>query len=185
MKLPWSKGVETVTDGNPSSRPKAVKTSEWDRTDLSGTRRNVREVIQYWLLAGSASALQSWRTDSFFELGKQVSTDMRIARSLVAGALIAGAASVFAMLGAGSAGAVEMAPTQGGVRVDLSPGDTQWVSENGFGNTLAALPHPSAASFGQALDGAAKVSSEHPTGRVVFTVYGPMDELNGTMLAVK
>ncbi|WP_280454598.1 hypothetical protein [Nocardia brasiliensis] len=67
---------------------------------------------------------------------------MRIVRSLVAGALIAGAASVFAMLGAGSAGAVAVTPLPGGVQVDLSPADTVWVAQNRFGQTLAGLPHP-------------------------------------------
>ncbi|ONM48673.1 hypothetical protein [Nocardia donostiensis] len=110
---------------------------------------------------------------------------MRVARSLVTGALIAGAASVFAVLGAGSANAVAVTPLPGGVRVDLSPADTQWVSQTGFGHVIAGLPHPSAASFGQALDGAARVSAAHPTGRVVFTVFGPLDQLNGTMLALQ
>lgn len=110
---------------------------------------------------------------------------MRVARSLATGVLIAGAASVIATLGAGSAGAVAVTPLPGGVRVDLSPADTRWVHQNQFGHTLAGLPHPSAASFGQALDSAAAVSSEHPNGRVVFTVYGPLHQLNGTMLALQ
>ncbi|MFG1792036.1 hypothetical protein [Nocardia sp. NPDC049149] len=109
---------------------------------------------------------------------------MRIVRSLVAGALIAGAASVFAMLGAGSAGAVAVTPLPGGVQVDLSSADTAWVAQNHFGRTIAALPHPSAPSFGEALDAAATVSSA-VGGRVTFTVYGPLDSLNGTMLALQ
>ncbi|WP_330232164.1 hypothetical protein OHA40_06530 [Nocardia sp. NBC_00508] len=110
---------------------------------------------------------------------------MRVVRSIVAGALVAGAASVFAVLGAGSANAVAVTPLQGGVQVDLSPADTVWVYQNRFGLTIAGLPHPSAASFGQALDAAAQVSSSVPGGRVTFTVYGPFDQLNGTMLALQ
>ncbi|MEU7632740.1 hypothetical protein AB0B25_22910 [Nocardia sp. NPDC049190] len=110
---------------------------------------------------------------------------MRVVRSLVAGALVAGAASVFAVLGAGSAGAVAVTPLPGGVQVDLSPADTVWVHQTHFGQTLAGLPHPSAASFGQALDAAAQVSSSVPGGRVTFTVYGPVDQLNGSMLALQ
>lgn len=110
---------------------------------------------------------------------------MRIVRSLVAGALIAGAASVFAMMGAGSASAVAVTPLSGGVQVDLSPADTVWVAQNRFGQTLGGLPHPSAASFGEALDAAAAVSAAVPGGHVTFTVYGPLDSLNGTMLALQ
>ncbi|MFQ6399143.1 hypothetical protein ACLMAJ_37640 [Nocardia sp. KC 131] len=111
---------------------------------------------------------------------------MRIARSLVTGALIAGAASVFALLGAGSASAVAVTPLAGGVQVDLSPADTTWVYQSHIGKTvIAGLPHPSAASFGQALDAAAGVSSNVPNGRVTFTVYGPFNELSGTMLALQ
>ncbi|MFI9505422.1 hypothetical protein [Nocardia sp. NPDC052566] len=99
--------------------------------------------------------------------------------------MIAGAASVFAMLGAGSANAVAVTPLPGGVRVDLSPADTAWVSDNHLGRTIAGLPHPSAASFGEALDAAATVSSSVPGGRVTFTVFGPFDQLNGTMLALQ
>ncbi|WP_239004102.1 hypothetical protein [Nocardia panacis] len=104
---------------------------------------------------------------------------------MVAGALIAGAASVFAALGAGSASAVAVTPLPGGVQVDLSPTDTAWVAQSHFGQTLAGLPHPSAASFGAALDAAAGVSAAVPNGRVTFTVYGPFDQLNGTMLALQ
>ncbi|MFI6869283.1 hypothetical protein [Nocardia sp. NPDC050406] len=110
---------------------------------------------------------------------------MRIARKLVTGALIAGAAGVLAMMGSGSASAVAVTPLPGGVQVDLSPADTQWVASNHFGQTLAGLPHPSAASFGQALDSAAQLSTQYPQGRVVFTVFGPFDQLNGTMLALQ
>ncbi|MFD4407220.1 hypothetical protein ACFWPH_31085 [Nocardia sp. NPDC058499] len=112
---------------------------------------------------------------------------MRVARTLAAGAFIAGAASVLATVGAGSAGAVAVTPMPdvGGVRVDLSPGDTQWVHNSNFGHMLAAIPHPSAPSFGMALDAAAAVSSAQPNGRVVFTVFGPLHELNGSMLAVQ
>ncbi|WP_280238797.1 hypothetical protein [Nocardia abscessus] len=110
---------------------------------------------------------------------------MRVVRSIVAGALVAGAASIFAALGAGSAGAVAVTPLPGGVQVDLSPADTVFVHQNNVGLALAGLPHPSAASFGQALDAAAEVSSSVPGGRVTFTVYGPFDQLNGTMLALQ
>ncbi len=110
---------------------------------------------------------------------------MRVVRKLVAGALVAGAASVLAVLGAGSASAVAFTPLPGGVQVDLTPGDTQWVHHTHFGDTLGALPHPSAASFGQALDSAADLSSKYPDGRVVFTVFGPLDQLSGTMLALQ
>ncbi|NKY88288.1 hypothetical protein [Nocardia veterana] len=110
---------------------------------------------------------------------------MRVVRKLAAGAVIAAAASGLAVLGAGSASAVAVTPLPGGVQVDLSPGDTQWVSQSHVGRTIAVLPHPSAASFGQALDAAATLSSQYPDGRVVFTVYGPFDQLNGTMLALK
>ncbi|MEA3526670.1 MULTISPECIES: hypothetical protein [Nocardia] len=104
---------------------------------------------------------------------------------MVAGALVAGAASVFAVLGAGSAGAVAVTPLPGGVQVDLSPADTVWVHQNHVGLAIAGLPHPSAASFGEALDAAAQVSSSVPNGRVTFTVYGPFDQLNGSMLALQ
>ena len=110
---------------------------------------------------------------------------MRVVRKLAAGAIIAAAASGLAMLGAGSASAVGVTPLPGGVQVDLSPGDTQWVHQTHFGRTIGILPHPSAASFGQALDSAATLSSQYPDGRVVFTMYGPVDQLNGTMLALK
>ncbi|ATL66844.1 hypothetical protein [Nocardia terpenica] len=110
---------------------------------------------------------------------------MRVVRKLVAGALIAGAASVLAVLGAGSASAVTVSPLPGGVQVDLTPGDTQWVHQTHIGQAISGLPHPSAASFGQALDAAADLSSHYPDGRVVFTVYGPFDQLNGTMLALQ
>jgi hypothetical protein len=110
---------------------------------------------------------------------------MRIVRKLVAGALIAGAASVLAVLGAGSASAVSVTPVQGGLEVDLTPGDTQWVHQTHIGQVIGILPHPSAPSFGQALDSAADLSSQYPDGRVVFTMYGPIDQLSGTMLALQ
>ncbi|MGQ4599554.1 hypothetical protein [Nocardia sp. R6R-6] len=110
---------------------------------------------------------------------------MRVIRSIVAGALVAGAASVCAVLGAGSANAVAVTPLPGGIQVDLSPADTVWVHQNHVGLAVAGLPHPSAASFGEALDAAAQVSSAVPGGRVTFTVYGPFDQLNGTMLALQ
>ncbi|MGF6880935.1 hypothetical protein ABIA39_000816 [Nocardia sp. GAS34] len=110
---------------------------------------------------------------------------MRAVRKLAAGALIAGAASVLAVLGAGSASAVAVTPLDGGVRIDLSPGDTQWVHQTHIGQTIGVIPHPSAASFGQALDSAADLSSHYPDGRVVFTVFGPFDQLSGTMLALR
>ncbi|MBF6134853.1 hypothetical protein IU501_17810 [Nocardia otitidiscaviarum] len=110
---------------------------------------------------------------------------MRIARKLVTGGLLAGTAAVLAVMGSGSASAVAVTPLPGGVQVDLTPADTRWVADTHFGQTLAGLPHPSAASFGQALDSAAKLSSQYPEGRVVFTVFGPFDQLNGTMLALQ
>ncbi|WP_228002545.1 hypothetical protein [Nocardia australiensis] len=110
---------------------------------------------------------------------------MRVVRSLVAGALIAGAASVFAVLGAGSASAVAVTPLAGGVQVDLNSVDTVWVHQSHIGQAIAGLPHPSAASFGQALDATAAVSSNVPGGRVTFTMYGPINQLNGTMLALQ
>ncbi|MGV9415683.1 hypothetical protein ACWDOP_37800 [Nocardia sp. NPDC003693] len=69
--------------------------------------------------------------------------------------------------------------------MDLSPSDTAWVANSHIGQAIAGLPHPSAASFGQSLDSAAALSSTYPGGRVVFTVYGPFDQLNGTMLALQ
>lgn len=110
---------------------------------------------------------------------------MRVVRKLVAGALVAGAASVLAVLGAGAASAVAVTPLPGGVQVDLTPGDTQWVHQTHVGDTIGVIPHPSAVSFGQALDSAADLSSQYPAGRVVFTIYGPFDQLNGTMLALQ
>lgn len=110
---------------------------------------------------------------------------MRVVRSLVAGALVAGAASVLAVLGAGSASAVAVTPLPGGVQVDLSPSDTRWVADTGFGRVVAGLPHQSAPSFGEALDAAAQLSAQYPNGRVTFTVFGPLHELNGTMLALQ
>ena len=108
---------------------------------------------------------------------------MRNARKLAVGALIAAAASI--ALGAGSASAATVTPLPGGVQVDLTPADTQWVAQTHLGQAIAGLPHPSAASFGEALDSAALLSSQYPDGRVVFTVYGPFNELNGTMLALQ
>jgi hypothetical protein len=116
---------------------------------------------------------------------KAGSVYMRIVRKLVAGALIAGAASVLAVLGAGSASAVSVTPVQGGLEVDLTPSDTQWVHQTHIGQVIGSLPHPSAPSFGQALDSAADLSSQYPDGRVVFTMYGPIDQLSGTMLALQ
>jgi hypothetical protein len=110
---------------------------------------------------------------------------MRVVRKLVAGALIASAASVSAVLGTGTAAAVAVTPLPGGVQVDLTPGDTQWVHQTHIGQAIGTLPHPSAASFGEALDSAADLSAQYPGGRVVFTVYGPFDQLNGTMLALQ
>ncbi|MEU8894432.1 hypothetical protein AB0C65_01100 [Nocardia sp. NPDC048505] len=78
-----------------------------------------------------------------------------------------------------------MTPLPGGLQVDLTAADTQWVSQSHIGQAIAGLPHPSAASFGQALDAAAKVSASVPNGRVTFTVFGPLNELNGTMLALQ
>lgn len=110
---------------------------------------------------------------------------MRAVRELSAGALIAGAASLFAVLGAGSAQAVAVSPVPGGWQVDLSPGDTQFVHQSHIGLAIASLPHPSASSFGQALDSAAALSSRYPNGRVEFSIYGPFDQLNGKMLALQ
>ncbi|MBB5918169.1 hypothetical protein BJY24_007081 [Nocardia transvalensis] len=78
-----------------------------------------------------------------------------------------------------------MTPLPGGVKVDLTPADTQWVHQSHIGQAISGLPHPSASSFGQSLDSAAGLSSQYPDGRVVFTVYGPFDQLNGTMLALQ
>jgi hypothetical protein len=119
------------------------------------------------------------------ERRKAGSVYMRVVRKLVAGALVAGAASVLAVLGAGAASAVAVTPLPGGVQVDLTPGDTQWVHQTHVGDTIGVIPHPSAVSFGQALDSAADLSSQYPAGRVVFTIYGPFDQLNGTMLALQ
>ncbi|WP_245677922.1 hypothetical protein [Nocardia acidivorans] len=69
--------------------------------------------------------------------------------------------------------------------MDLTPADTAWVANSHIGQAIAGLPHPSAASFGESLDSAAALSSQYPGGRVVFTVYGPFDQLNGTMLALQ
>ncbi|WP_024803645.1 hypothetical protein [Nocardia sp. BMG51109] len=110
---------------------------------------------------------------------------MRVVRKLVTGALIAGAASVLGVLGAGSANAVAVTPLPGGMQVDLTPSDTQFVHRSHIGQAISGLPHPSAASFGQALDAASGLSSQYPDGRVVFTVYGPVDQLSGTMLALQ
>ncbi|MRH92038.1 hypothetical protein GFY24_32155 [Nocardia sp. SYP-A9097] len=110
---------------------------------------------------------------------------MRIARKLAAGALLAAAASVSVVLGAGSASAFAVTPLPGGVQVDLTAADTAWVANSHIGQAIAGLPHPSAASFGESLDSAAAMSSQFPGGRVVFTVYGPFDQLNGTMLALQ
>ncbi|WP_280509258.1 hypothetical protein [Nocardia farcinica] len=141
------------------------------------------DVIEWSPLAGPGAGQQ--RADSLHLCGKQVSTHMRVVRSLVAGAFIAGAASVLAVLGAGSANAVAVTPLPGGVQVDLSHADTKWVADNNFGRVIGSLPHPSAPSFGEALDAAAELSSQYPTGRVTLTVFGPLDQLNGTMLALQ
>ncbi|MEV6430142.1 hypothetical protein [Nocardia sp. NPDC051463] len=143
---------------------------------------NVSDVIEWSPLARPVAGQQRAVHSSIAEAGLN---SMRVVRSLVAGALIAGAASVFAVFGAGSANAVAVTPLAGGVQVDLSPADTAWVYQNHIGRAVAGLPHPSAASFGQALDAAAGVSSSVPNGRVTFTVYGPLNELNGTMLALQ
>ncbi|MBO0856096.1 MAG: hypothetical protein J2P18_20285 [Nocardia sp.] len=110
---------------------------------------------------------------------------MRVLRKLAAGALFAGAASGVAVMGAGEASAVAVTPLPGGLQVDLNPGDTQWVHQTHVGQSITGLPNASAASFGESLDSAAALSSQYPDGRVVFTVYGPIDQPSGTMLALK
>ncbi|MCX5042636.1 hypothetical protein OG921_05555 [Aldersonia sp. NBC_00410] len=88
-------------------------------------------------------------------------------------------------MAAAPASALGVTPVPGGVQVDLNHAETQWVSQNGVGVRTAGLPHPSAASFGQTLDSVAEVAAGYPQGWVSFTVFGPLDSLNGTMVAYK
>ena len=104
-------------------------------------------------------------------------------RSFAAGALVFGAATAGVVMAAAPASALGITPVPGGYQVDLTHDETVWVSQNDIGRAAAALPHPSAASFGSTLGSVATVAAEFPQGRVSFTVFGPLDTLNGTMVA--
>lgn len=109
---------------------------------------------------------------------------MHLFRSLATGALLVGAATGLAVMGAGSAAAVTVQPVDGGVQVDLNHDDTVWVRDHNVGGMVAGLGSPAAASFGQSLTVLSQLASQFPQGRVAFTVFGPLDNLNGTMVAL-
>jgi hypothetical protein len=102
-----------------------------------------------------------------------------VVRTVVIGGLVAGAA----VLGVGSASALGLQPLPGGVQVDLSHDETMWVRDNNIGIAASRLPHPSAESFGYTLQAVSEKASEYPAGRVSFTMFGPFDQLSGTMVA--
>jgi hypothetical protein len=96
-----------------------------------------------------------------------------------------GAATVGVVMSAAPASALGITPVPGGYQVDLTHSETVWVNQNNIGRAAAGLPHPSAASFGQTLGSVASVAADYPQGRVSFTVFGPLNTLNGTMVAYK
>ena len=102
-----------------------------------------------------------------------------VVRTFAVGALVAGAAA----LGVGSASALGLQPLPGGFQVDLSHDETMWVKNNNIGIAASGLPHPSAESFGLTLQAVSETASQYPAGRVSFTMFGPYDELSGTMAA--
>ncbi|MBD0324263.1 MAG: hypothetical protein ICV72_12895 [Aldersonia sp.] len=108
-----------------------------------------------------------------------------LVRSLALGAVIVGAASAGAVLAAAPASALGVSPLPGGVQVDLNHDETVWAHQNDIGTRAAGLPHPSAESFGTTLQAVTEAASQYPQGHVSFTVYGPLDNLNGTMVAFK
>lgn len=110
---------------------------------------------------------------------------MQIFRSLAAGAMVVGAASGLAVAGMGSAAAADVRPLPGGVEVNLSHADTVWAHQQGVGKMIAGIPNPSVASFGTSLSALSELASTYPQGRVAFTVFGPFDQLSGTMVALE
>jgi len=102
-----------------------------------------------------------------------------VVRTLAVGALVTGAAAA----GVGSASALGLQPLPGGVQVDLSHDETMFVKNNNIGLAATQLPHPSAESFGVTLQAVSDKASEYPAGRVSFTMFGPFDQLSGTMAA--
>jgi hypothetical protein len=109
---------------------------------------------------------------------------MQLVRSLAAGAVVVGAMCGFSVAGTTAASAVSVQPVAGGVQVDLSHEDTVWASQSHVGAFVAGLPNPAAASFGRTLDTLAELASQYPQGHVAFTVFGPLDNLSGTMTAL-
>ncbi|NUS43106.1 MAG: hypothetical protein HOQ24_05390 [Mycobacteriaceae bacterium] len=110
---------------------------------------------------------------------------MHLFRSFAAGAALAGALTCGVTLGAHTAAAATVAPIPGGVEVNLTHDDTVWVSQNKLGTMVSSLPNPAAGSFGQTLNTLSELASQYPQGRVAFTVVGPFDNLNGTMVALE
>lgn len=108
---------------------------------------------------------------------------MRVARYVATGAIVVGASAGLAVLGSGSASAIGVAPVPGGIAVDLSHAETVWAYDNNVGGAITGLPHPSAASFGLTFDSAAALALGYPQGRVGFTVLGPVNDLNGVIVA--
>lgn len=100
-------------------------------------------------------------------------------RRIVLGGL---AAAAIAAMGAGPAAALAVGPAPGGgVQVDLTHHETAQVATGSLPDTVAGLPHPSAASFGATLRSAAVAATTLPAGRVSFTIVGPLDNLGGVM----
>lgn len=102
-----------------------------------------------------------------------------VVRTFAVGVMVAGGA----VLGVGSASALGLQPLPGGFQADLTHDETMWVRDNNIGIAAAGLPHPSAQSFGLTLQAVSETAAQYPAGRVSFTMFGPFDELSGTMAA--
>ncbi len=108
---------------------------------------------------------------------------MRFVRSLAAGAVVIGASAGLGIVGSGTASAIGIQPLPGGMQVDLNHDETLWAHQNNVGAAVGNIPNPSAKSFGVAFDGATELSSMYPKGRVSFSVFGPLNDLGGYIVA--
>ncbi len=108
---------------------------------------------------------------------------MRFVRSLAAGAVVIGASAGLGIVGSGTASAIGIQPMPGGMQVDLNHDETLWAHQNNVGAAVGNIPNPSAQSFGVAFDGATALSSTYPKGRVSFSVFGPLNDLGGYIVA--
>jgi hypothetical protein len=109
---------------------------------------------------------------------------MPLFRSIAAGALVAGAMSGCAVAACGSASAASVAPVSGGWQIDLDHDETVWAADNHVGTLFLGLPNPAAGSFGQTLNALSDLAARYPRGRVSITVFGPINNLSGTMTAL-